>query len=170
MDHNEFNLESDLIDPMVIFFKKISRRNKVLSRMIASESVANKVERYTKKTWQGSQRNQPSKEGENVEESKEETKTEQTDKKENSGERTKSDPEIKNPYIDELDKKKKKLRKCEIRTKNFEIEIKEDKKQPEDDNQPKMPKILSMNEESKDSELPLDSSRTLAKKLPNHPP
>ena len=51
MDHNEFNLESDLIDPMVIFFKKVTRRNRMMARMIAAESVANKVERYTKKTW-----------------------------------------------------------------------------------------------------------------------
>lgn len=54
MDHNEFNLESDLIDPMVIFFKKVTRRNKLIARILAKESVATKVERYTKKTWQGS--------------------------------------------------------------------------------------------------------------------
>lgn len=54
MDHNEFNLESDLIDPMVVFFKKITRRNKILARIAASEPLGNKMERYTKKTWKGS--------------------------------------------------------------------------------------------------------------------
>lgn len=101
------------------------------------------MERYTKKTWQGTQRNN-SKSEENKEEGKEET-------------------EIQNPYIDELDKKKKKMRKVEVHTKNFDVE----KPKDEDKTQNKSPDEGEDAEESKSSVL--KPSPGLDKKMPNLP-
>lgn len=94
MDHNEFNLDHDLIEPIKLFFKKLAKKRMLERRMKQS----NKSEGEEAKSA----------------EKKEEKAEQRTD--------------IENPYIDEFDKKKKKARKAEVKSKNFEPGISDPRK------------------------------------------